>query len=47
MNSAVDLEFNFRGCEMSPIREYKWNWGFGGGGHSVPKKLMHSELFAD
>ena len=47
MNSAADLEFNFRGCAMSPIREYKWNWEFGGGGHSVPQKLMHSELFED
>ena len=32
---------------MSRIREYKWNWGFeGGGGRSVPQKLMRLKLFA-
>lgn len=31
---------------MSLIREYKWNWGFWGGGRSAPQKLMRSELFA-
>ena len=46
--TAANLGFNFRGYEMSRIREYKWNWGFGwgGGGRSVPQKPMHSELFA-
>ena len=31
---------------MSRIREYKWNWGFEGGGRSVPQKLMRLKLFA-
>ena len=33
--AAADLGFNLRGCAMSRIREYKWNWrleGWGLGG---------------
>ena len=30
---------------MSRTREYKWNWGFGGG-RFAPQELMHSKLFA-